>query len=296
MLRNSTVSFKKVMFSCVMILALSVYVNAQESGNIELKITDSKGNKVWTYKESNTLYIVAKSRSLNMKADAKDEVVVTAICEMEKDGESFKLTETAINSGIFKGELKLKESPMPFPNSGFLEVLKGDRISVSYLISTDEKGVPETAADEVYYRGPDWTFYNTGQNHIVLIPDGASITIDGEPIKQGDFISVYYKHGEGEDGKMANCGGMGRETSPAGVRFTGATIAIAVWGTQDGKDNGLEVNEKMNWRIWRASDGKVYNAVATYIPIMEGQPFTHQDMYAKDGISGLTALTATSKK
>ncbi len=294
--KTNTRFINRMFLIAVLLLTVTAVVNAQTAPKIDLKITDSKGNKVWTYNNLTTLYVTVTSSALNTNAAAKDKVQVMAKCEMEPNGEPLTVVETGVNTGIFKGTLKLKEAPMPFANSGFLEVEKGARITVSYLISKDDKGVPETAEDEIYFRGPKWTFTNTGQNHIVLIPDVAEITIDSEPIQPGDFISVYYHKYTGDTTILKNCGGMGRDISPAGVRFTGETIAIAVWGSQEAKNNGLAYNEEMKWKIWRAADRKEYDAVASYIPIVEGQPFTHQGKYAKDGISGLTALKVSTKK
>lgn len=288
----------KILLTCISLVCfVSLWgLSAQEKSEKWIKITDQKGEKVWTYKESNTLYVSVNLPSKNKIKNEKESFNIQVISEKEPDGEVIRVVESDVSSGLFKGEIQLYPANAPVPGNAKLEVENGDRLTVTYVLSKSDQGVETKIFDEAYYRGPDWFFVNTGQNHIVLIPDMAKITIDGKPIQKGDFISVFYP--KTVDGKTTyeNCGGMGRNTACAGVRYTGKTMTIAVWGSQPGQDNGLEANEQMQWRIWRASDGKVFDAVATYMPIVEGQPFSHQGNYGIDGISGITGLTAVSKK
>ncbi|MCX6257074.1 MAG: T9SS type A sorting domain-containing protein, partial [Bacteroidia bacterium] len=131
---------------------------------------------------------------------------------------------------------------------------------------------------------PDWTFVNTSLNHIILVASDADITIGGSPIQVGDYIGVFYNTPNG----LACGSGTGTGTNlSAGTMWDGNVTSITAWGTEAGMNNGFADDEAFKWKIWRASDGMQFNAVATYLTT-----FANQGNYATNGISGLASLTA----
>ncbi len=284
----------KSSLSFVLLLFLSSVLFAQQTNKSALFFTNSKGEKVYTYKDSKNAYIKVINAKRNIDPNAVDDFYVVVSSEMEPNGESVKLTETGKNTDIFTGQIKFKVSPMAFAKSGFLEVAKGDKLTAKYTLSKNEQGVEDNVFNNAYYKGPEWTFYNTGANHIVLFPKNIIITIDGKPAEPGIFIGAFYKKGEGKNAKYVNAAGTGKGTAPGGFKWTGKVNAIAIWGTQDNKNNGFAEGEEFHWKIWNPKDGKVYDAVATYID--SDERITNRGTYTKDGISGVKTLTVVTKK
>lgn len=258
--------------------------------DINMYLTNSQGEKVFSYNNKESLFVKLVAVSLNVDPTAKEIIAATVTSDMEPEGEPIMLQETDKNSGVFMGELKFKKSPMPFKNSKFLEVADGDKITATYLISKDAQGVEDRAFDNAYYNGPDWVFQNTGESHIILLHPDMKITIAGKPAEPGIFISVFYDKKAGDKTVLENAGGTGRGIAPGGVRWMGKVNTIAAWGAQDGKNNGLAEGEKFKWKIWNPKDGKEYNATATYMT--EDPHITHTDGYTNNGISGVMKLEA----
>ena len=287
----------KLFFVSSLIVGLLISATAKENAPVAaatpkkdatLYLTNKDGEKVFSYNNTASLFVKLVATALNLDANARDIAAVTVMSDMEPEGEVLMLQETEKNSGIFMGELKFKESPMPFKNSKFLEVASGDKITALYSIGKDAKGVEERTFDNAYYKGPDWVFQNTGESHIILIHPEIKITIKGKPAEPGIFISVFYEKKEGDKVVLENGGGTGRGIAPGGVRWNGKVTTVAAWGAQSGKSNGFATDETFKWKIWNPEDGKVYDAVATYMS--DDTHITHTDKYANNGISGIIKL------
>jgi len=123
---------------------------------------------------------------------------------------------------------------------------------------------------------PNWFYTNTGSNHTVLIQAGIPITINGVSFSNGDYVGVFYD----SLGTLA-CAGYSV--------INGGTSALTVWGddASTGDKDGFAANEAFNWKIWRASDGVVFNAVAYF-----SATFPSQGNYVGNGMSGLDSLIA----
>jgi PKD repeat protein len=121
-----------------------------------------------------------------------------------------------------------------------------------------------------------WTFTITANNHTILIPEQASIIIDGNPALVGDYLGVFYD----SLGTLA-CAGY--------TLWTEATTSITVWGEDVGND-GMAAAEEFKWKIWQAATGVETNAVATY----ETVGFPNTGYFVTNGISGIATLAATS--
>lgn len=283
-----------ILFTILFIFA-GLVLNAQQLKNLapELSFVNSKGEKIITHKGNEAILIEAVLKDKSAAQSAARSMQVIVLSETEMMGEIVELKESAANSGIFKGSITVNENAAP-ANNNKLEVKAGDRISAVYSNDPQSNTAPD-ASYEMWYKGPEWSFENTGKSHIVLIPNYASVTIDGQKIQPGDFISVFYDKKVGDRTQQLNAGGMGLGIAPGGVKYTGNVTAIAIWGTQDGKNNGLAVGETLKWKIWRAKDGKVFDAEATYMTEVMDPSIVNTDTYVVDGISGIMSLTAKSK-
>lgn len=282
------------LFLCFLLMA-GGSVSAQGLNSIipDIYFVNAKGERIITHNSNESIQIEAVLKDKSSAQAASKSFQVIVLSETEQIGEAVILKETAPNSGIFKGSLPVNENNTA-SNNNKLEVKAGDRVSVIYSADNTTDATPG-ASYEMWFKGPNWNFVNTGMSHIILIPHYAQITIDGQKIQPGDFISVFYDKKEGDKTRQLNAGGMGLGVAPGGVKYTGNVTAIAVWGTQEGKNNGLATGEVLKWKIWRAKDGKVFDAEATYMTQIMDPSIVNTDTYVVDGISGIMSLTAKSK-
>ncbi len=276
----------------LMMLLVSLSMSGQRliQSTVELKLHDGKGNKVYTYQRSKVAYLSVKMGADKARFQVGNELSVLIKSETEQEAETIVLKLKSGTEDEFWGEIPLSEKEIAVKGNGLLEVKAGDRITFSYKLPDLRGSGHDTLDDEAWYRGPNWSFFNTGQNHVILIPQWAEISIKGEPIQPGDFISVFYEKKEGDKVELHNAGGMGYATAPGGVKYTGQNVAIAVWGTQENKSNGMALGEAFKWRIWRASENKYYDATPEYMPVDEKMHISHSGTYALDGISGVNKL------
>lgn len=125
---------------------------------------------------------------------------------------------------------------------------------------------------------PPWKTVNTGNSHTVIIPMVCNPMILGVPLQAGDYIGVFY-----DSAGVPKCAGFDT--------WSGSTnISVAAFGddpTTSAKD-GLAAGEAFNWKIFRASDGRIFDAEATYVPV--GGLITNTDLYSSNGISQLASL------
>ncbi|MBT3208444.1 MAG: hypothetical protein HN704_10280 [Bacteroidetes bacterium] len=131
-----------------------------------------------------------------------------------------------------------------------------------------------TASDDinVSFSSSPWTFNVTGTNHTVLIPQAASILIDGNPIGLGDYIGVFYD----SLGSLA-CAGY--------AIWQGATTNISAWGEDIGND-GFVSGESFVWKIYDISENAEYITNATY----NITNFPNTGSFVVNGMSGILSL------
>lgn len=137
---------------------------------------------------------------------------------------------------------------------------------------------------------PPWYFINTGveNTHVILVLSSVPITIDGLPIDSGDYIGTFYLF---QDTLL--CGsGTGQTGDIGGMKYTGETNAVTVWGAEPNVFNGFQEGEIFRWRIWRASDGSVITANAVYDTSVPNIP--DSGYFVTNGLSKLASLSATT--
>ena len=156
-----------------------------------------------------------------------------------------------------------------------VEILLGcidiEALNYAELANTDDGSCEYPLPTE-----PDWTVEVTSNNHIILIPSTADITINDLPIDSGDYVGVFYL---GQD-EQYHCAGK--------MLWSGVTNTITVYGSEPNENNGISVGEEFTWMTWKASINEVRMALADYDLTMP-----HSDTYVVDGISGILALSNT---
>ena len=146
-----------------------------------------------------------------------------------------------------------------------------DALNYNELANTDDESCLYPTPTE-----PNWDVEITSNNHIVLIPSSANITINDAAIELGDYIGVFYL---GQDDAYY-CAGK--------LMYTGVTNTLTVYGADPGMFNGFQADEKLVWKTWKSSLNEVRLALADYDAMMP-----NGDTYTTDGISGITALSNT---
>lgn len=121
-----------------------------------------------------------------------------------------------------------------------------------------------------------WDVLITGSNHTIAIGADAFITINEQPIENGDAVGVFYTDDNGD----LQCAGY--------AVWDGETTAIAAQGDDSTTDevDGFQDGEAFVWMIWDASEGVVYSASATYLT---GMPSGAN--FVINGITGLESLS-----
>ncbi len=127
---------------------------------------------------------------------------------------------------------------------------------------------------------PSWTYTNTGINHTILVPEFATITIDGIPVEAGDYIGAFF-----DNSGTYQCGGY--------MLYTGATNFLTAWGDDAGtpSKDGFDSGETFVFKIWDASEGLEFEATAVF----ETVGFPNTSSFAVNGMSGISSITAYSQ-
>ena len=127
----------------------------------------------------------------------------------------------------------------------------------------------------------DWNFTNTGNNGTIAISgsDYPSITFNGSPLSDGDLIGVFYINNSGD----FMCAGYEIWDSSA------ASMAVTVWGTEAGLDNGLEIGESYNWFV--QIEGETYAPDSNGATMNLSPPFS--DTYSLNTFGQLLSVNFT---
>jgi hypothetical protein len=174
------------------------------------------------------------------------------------DGEAFKWKIWDASEDTVYDVQPTYMQPPAMPNTGFYEAngMSGILSLESILIE-----VP-------------WSFTITSGNHSILLPVNSDFTIDTSAIEPGDYVGVFFDS-------------LGTLICAGYTEWTGTTTAVTAWGADAGLD-GFDIGEMFKWKIWDASEDTVYDAFATYDPVMPDQEF-----YATNGMSALLTLGTT---
>jgi len=139
-------------------------------------------------------------------------------------------------------------------------------------------------------QAPPWYFINTGveNTHIVLVLAGTPITLDSVQMEDGDYVGAFYLFID-----TLLCGtGTGNTGDIGGMMVSPNVSAATIWGAEPNVNNGFQEGEMFKWLVWRASDGSIFPAEATYDTSIPN--ITDSCFYVTNGLSKLESLTAFS--
>ena len=100
----------------------------------------------------------------------------------------------------------------------------------------------------------NWEYETSGSNHTMMIPEGISIDINGQPLTIGSTIGVFYHNENGE----LQCAGY--------TSIIGETTFIAVMGDDSTTDeiDGLQAGEEFIWVVWDILSCEQYELNPSY--------------------------------
>ncbi len=129
---------------------------------------------------------------------------------------------------------------------------------------------------------PGWDFVPTSENHTIIVPANLVSNVNGQPLAVGDLIGFFYSHNNSQF-----CAGYGT--------WTGVGITFPVYGNDaiSPNKNGFAQGEIFKVKVWRSAQQTAVDVQATYTP-PNGNPITHTNAFANDGISQLQGITGSS--
>ncbi len=103
----------------------------------------------------------------------------------------------------------------------------------------------------------------TSNNMSVLFPVNNSglWNVDESNLMEGDLVAAFYTTAT-LDNDFLGYSATSAIANAGGVEWTGDQVGAAIFGADNGIDNGFEPGEELMWLVMR--DGVVYNATATY--------------------------------
>ena len=119
-----------------------------------------------------------------------------------------------------------------------------------------------------------WDFNSTDCNMTILIPSDANLLIDDYNLGYGDWIGAFYK----DENNNSLCGGA--------VMWKEETTSIAIWGAENGLDNGFQNNEEITWKVFQNQSEN------TLIPNFN----FGSNLYNCNGLGGLNELSVFNQE
>jgi PKD repeat protein len=129
---------------------------------------------------------------------------------------------------------------------------------------------------------PDWSVYNSGEDHTIILPANATITSQGVLPPLGLYVGAFYLDQNGDE----QCGGYGL--------WRGNATSFPIFGDdpQTPQKDGFGAGESIIWRLYEPCTCETGVDSLNFAPI--GGLITHQGDYATNGISSLVLATADS--
>ncbi len=115
--------------------------------------------------------------------------------------------------------------------------------------SSDESGI------SIYCMSNPWDFEVTAMSHFITIPVSAQLSINDEPLDNGDWLGLFYL-----DNNSEVCGGSVKLAND----YNGSLIVAYGDNLATPNKEGFSFEEQFSWKIYDASQGAVYVAEATY--------------------------------
>jgi hypothetical protein len=122
-----------------------------------------------------------------------------------------------------------------------------------------------------------FTVTPTGSNHTIFIEKAASPSVNGEPLRQGDLIGVFFDTPGGLE-----CGGF--------TEWNNQNTFITAYGADETAD-GFKPGEVFKYKIWRSATNCIIDKIdVTY---ETGGIILNTDSFEDNGISKIGMLNAT---
>ena len=151
--------------------------------------------------------------------------------------------------------------------------------AVSAVYQEGESCYSDTLMAEIAGGGfpEEWNYIATQNQHIIIIPQSITPTINGQEIYKGDYIGAFYQRNENQI-----CGGASKWNPDA-------PLCVVVYGNDSlsGIKDGFADGEELIWKIKSWESDSVFLATASY-------DSTYQDYdgnYITFGESGITKLS-----
>jgi len=151
--------------------------------------------------------------------------------------------------------------------------------AVSAVYPEGESCYSDTLMAEIAGGGfpEEWNYIATQNQHIIIMPQSITPTINGQEIYKGDYIGAFYQRNENQI-----CGGASKWNPDA-------PLCIVVYGNDSlsGIKDGFADGEELIWKIKSWESDSVFLATASY-------DSTYQDYdgnYITFGESGITKLS-----
>ena len=141
----------KVLPSILGMLLLSVFtsISAQQTG--QLRFINSGFSPTIAYQDTTTnIFLQITDSDRNLNVGATDQLTVSVSSTTEGTPESIILTETGINTGVFRGSITVDTVNAPSSDS-VLQLKRGDALFASYDDPQDDFGNPLTLNAKAYY-------------------------------------------------------------------------------------------------------------------------------------------------
>ena len=149
---------------------------------------------------------------------------------------------------------------------------------VYYMTVTDGNLCEAFAVDTVNTLPPPvgWAVTPTAITHEIMIPQNATITLDGSPLAPGSFVGVFYNQG----GNLV-CGGW--------AYWSGMETSVIAYGSAPGQNNGFAPGELFTWKVYDVGLNVMFGGSPTY-----STQYPNGGNFVINGLSGITNLPALS--
>lgn len=130
---------------------------------------------------------------------------------------------------------------------------------------------------------PPWVAQMTNENHTIIIPTNVQSNIGGTPLKNGDYIGVFFM----KDGQLV-CSNF--------IEWEGSGTTIAAFENELAfpEKNGFSAGEIFGFKVWKFEEAKEYKVEAIFEDPPQS-PRDATDKYLRNALSMVQRLETTSK-
>ena len=157
------------------IVNITTPISPREKTSCSLNLTNSAWSTVSIYLENGTVYIQVTDNDRNINTGAADTITALAQTAATGDRENVSLTETGINTGVFRGSIPSSTTGGQTVYDGTLYARGGDQISASFTDPDNGDSCNATATITVQ-----------SQTKILYLSDPSQAMDRVDPVATGD--------------------------------------------------------------------------------------------------------------